>query len=115
MARGLRRDRYEEGSAAAYLGLKFAPGLEFGDAVGAPAAAEEVDYEGAEGEEVFGANGLAGDGVLEGEGRGQRAGFEDAVFDAGGQQLRRGPLGDSEALGLDELASVGCDGVELVL
>ena len=115
LARGLGGDGYEEGSTAADLGLEFAPGFELGDAVGTPAASEEVDDEGAEGQEVFGADWLAGDGVLEGEGRGLCAGFEDAVFDAGGQEFGGGLLGDGEALGLDQLTGVGGDGVELVL
>ena len=64
LARGLGGDGYEEGSAATDLGLEFSPGLELGDAVGTPTTSEEVDDEGAEGEEVFGADWLAGQGVL---------------------------------------------------
>ena len=51
----------------------------------------------------------------EGEGWGLCAGFEDAVFDAGGEEFGGGLLGDGEALGLDELAGVCGDGVELIL
>ncbi len=58
-------DGGEDGAGAADLGVEVAPGLEFGDAVGAPAAAKEVENEGAEGQEVGGAHGLAGGGVGE--------------------------------------------------
>ncbi len=54
--------------------------------------------------------GFAGAGVLQGEGRGLSAGWEDAVLDAGGEEL-----GDGEALGLDEGASILGDAVELLL
>ena len=69
LAGGLGRDGDEESAASAEVGLELAPGLELGDAVGVPAAAEEVDDDGAEGEEIGGADGFAGEGVLEGEGR----------------------------------------------
>jgi len=52
LAGGLGGDGDEECAALAELGVEFAPGFEFGDAVGAPAAAEEVDDQWAEGEEV---------------------------------------------------------------
>src|SRR5258708_4378377 len=52
LAGGLGGDGDEQGSALAELGVEVAPGFELGDAVGAPAAAKEVDDERAEGEEV---------------------------------------------------------------
>src|ERR1700677_2664400 len=52
LAAGLGRDADEDCTIPAQLGVQVAPGFEFGDAVGVPAAAEEVDDEGAEGEEV---------------------------------------------------------------
>ena len=51
----------------------------------------------------------------EGELRGLCAGFEDAVFDAGVEEVYDGLFGDGEALGLDEGASVLGDGVEFFL
>ena len=94
---------------------KFAPGFEFGDAVGVPAAAEEVDDEGAEGEEVSGADGFAGEGVLEGEGRSLRSAFQGAVLDAGVEEVFGRLFGDGETLGLDEGAGVLGDAIELIL
>ena len=70
LAGGLGGDADEEGSFFAELGVEVAPGFEFGDAVGVPAASEEVDDQWAEGEEVGGAYGLVGEGIFEGEGRG---------------------------------------------
>ena len=40
--------------------VEVAPGFEFGDAVGAPAAAKEFDDERAKGEEIAGADEFAG-------------------------------------------------------
>src|SRR5882757_10272640 len=74
LAGGLGGDGYEEGVASSEFGLEVAPGFEFGDAVGVPAAAEEVDDEGGEGEEVGGAYGLVGEGVFESEGWGLGSG-----------------------------------------
>ena len=56
--------------------MEIAPGFEFGDAVGVPTAAEEVDDEGAEGEEVGGVDGLVGADVFEGEGGGLGSDFQ---------------------------------------
>ena len=47
--------------------------------------------------------------------RGRGADGEDAVFDAGGEELFDGALADGEALRLHEVAGVGGDLVELVL
>ncbi len=115
LAGGLGGDGDEERVASAEFGLEVAPGFEFGDAVGVPAAAEEVDDEGAEGEEVGGVDGFVGAGVFEGEGRGLGADLQDAVFDAGVEEVGGGLFGDGEALGLDEGSGVLGDAVELVL
>ncbi len=111
----LRRDGDEECAEVAEAGMEIAPGFELGDAVGAPAAAEELDDERAEGEEVCGVDGLAGERVLQGEVWGGGAGLQDAVFDAGGEELFDVALGDGEAFGLDEGAGVLGDGVESIL
>ncbi len=58
LAGGLRGDGDEECAAFADFGVEVAPGFEFGDAVRIPAAAEEVDDERAEGEEIGGVDGL---------------------------------------------------------
>lgn len=58
---------------------------------------------------------FAGGCVGEREGRGRGAGLENAVFNAGGEELGDGALGEGEALGLDESAGVLRDAVELVL
>ena len=115
LARGLGGDGDEECAALAELGVEVAPGFEFGDAVGVPAAAEEVDDEGAEGEEIGGVDGLFGEGVFEGEGGGLRSSLQDAVFDAGVEEVFGGLFGDGETFGLDEGAGVLGDAVELVL
>ncbi len=52
LAGGLGGDCDEEGAALAELRVEFAPRFELGDAVGAPAATEEVDDQWAEGEEI---------------------------------------------------------------
>ncbi len=52
---------------------------------------------------------------MQGEGRGLRAYGEDAVFDAGGEEVGDGLFGDGEAFGLDECPGVLRDLVELVL
>ena len=94
--------------------VEVAPGFELGDAVGAPAAAEELDDERAEGEQVGGAD-EAACGVVEFELGGGGADGEDAVFNAGGEELGDGALTDGQALLLHEVAGVGGDLVELVL
>ena len=83
LAGGLGGDGDEECVALSELRVEVAPGFQFGDAVGVPAAAEEVDDERAEGEEVGGVDGLVREGVFESEGRCLRADLEDTVFDAG--------------------------------
>jgi hypothetical protein len=52
LASRLRGDRDEDGAASAEVGVKVAPGFEFGDAVGIPAATKEVDNQRAEGEQI---------------------------------------------------------------
>ncbi len=69
LASGLGGDGDEDGASLAELRVEVAPGFEFGDAVGVPAAAEEVDDERAEGEEVGGVDGLVRESVFESEGR----------------------------------------------
>ena len=115
LAAVLRGDGDEDGAAGADGGVEVAPGFELGDAVGVPAAAEEFDDDGAEGEEVGGVDDLAGLGFEEREGRGEGAGWEGAVFDAAREELGDGLLGDGESVGLDEGAGAGGDGVEAVL
>jgi hypothetical protein len=110
----LRGDADDEGAAFAEGGVEVAPGFELGDAVGAPASAEEIDDEGAEGEEVGGADDFAGE-IGQGEGGGSGTGGEDAVLYTRAEELFDGALADSEALGLDEGAGLGGDVVELVL
>ncbi len=112
LARELGGDGDEEGAAVADGGEGGLPGLELGHAVGTPAAAEEVDDEGADAEEIGGADEFAADGVGEREGGGRGSDGEDAVFDAGGEELVDGVVGDGEAVGLDEGASLGGDVVE---
>ena len=115
LAQGLRGDGDEERIATADFGVQVAPGFEFGDAVGVPAAAEEVDDERAEGEEIAGVNGLACACILEGKRRSRGAGLEEAVLDAGSEEFGDGAVGEREALGLDEGADVLSVLVELVL
>src|SRR6185437_6189865 len=54
----LGRDGGEQRAHSAHLGMQIAPGFEFSDAVGTPAAAEELDYQRAEREQIGGADGL---------------------------------------------------------
>jgi len=123
LARELRRDGDEQRTAFANGGIEGLPGFELGDAVGAPTAAEEIDDERAEGEEVVGADELAAGGCGEhggGGGRESEAGCsgadgEDARLDAVGEEVVDGSVGDGEALGLHEGAGLGGDGVELGL
>jgi hypothetical protein len=115
LAGGLGGDADEDGALFAELGVEVAPGFELGDAVGVPAAAEEVDDEGAEGEEIRGADRLVGEGVLEGEDRRLRANVQDAVLDARVEEVFGCSFRDSEAFGLDEGAGVLRNAVEPVL
>lgn len=114
LALGLGGDADDEGAALAEAGVEVTPGFELGDAVGAPAATEEVDDEGAEGEEIGGANDFAGE-VGEGEGGCLGAYGKDAVLDTGGKELFDGAFADGEAFGLDQGAGLSGDFVELVL
>ena len=59
LARELRADGDEQRAAFANFRVERLPGFEFGDAVGAPAAAEKIDDEWAEGEEVVRADEFA--------------------------------------------------------
>jgi len=110
----LRADGDHEGFALAECAVEVAPGFELGNAVGAPASAEEFDDEGAEGEQIGGADEAAG-GVLEGELGGDGTDGEDLLLDAGVEEVCDGLLADGEAFGLHQVAGVGGDFVELVL
>ena len=101
--------------AAAEVHVEVAPELELGDAVGAPAAAEEVEDDGAKGEDVGEADGSLGEGVGELEQGGFCSDGNDFFFDAGGKEGGGGGFGDGEALGLDEGPGVLGDAVELIL
>jgi hypothetical protein len=114
LALGLRGDADDQGAAFAEGGIEVAPGFELGDAVGAPAAAEEIDDEGTEGEQVGGADDAAGE-IGQRERGCAGADGEDAVFTSGAEELFDGALADGEALGLDQGAGLGGDLVELVL
>jgi len=111
---GLRAYRNHQAFTLAELAIEVAPGFKFGDAVRAPAAAKELDDQGAEGEHVRAADEATGS-VVEGELGGDGANGEDAVFNAGGEELLDGALADGKAVGLNQLACVGGDFVELVL
>jgi hypothetical protein len=110
----LRADGDHERFALAEGAVEVAPRFELGDAIGAPAAAEEFDDEGAECEQIGGANQAAG-GVFEGELGSDGADGEDSLLDAGGEQLGDGALTHGKAIGLHQVAGVGGDFVELVL
>jgi len=114
LALGFRADGDEKCAALAEVSVEVAPGFELGDAVGAPAATEELDDEGAHGEEVCGADEAVG-GVAELERGEGGAGGEDAVFDAGEEEFFDGAFADGEAVGWDEGAGARGDGVEVVL
>jgi hypothetical protein len=115
LAGQLRGDGNEECTAITDGGEGSLPGFELGHAVRAPAATQKINDEGADGEQVGGADELAVDGVGKREGRGRGADGEDAVFDAGGEQFVDGCVGDGETLGLDESAGLRGDAVELGL
>jgi len=118
-------DGDEERSVLADGGEGGLPGFELGHAVGTPAATKEGDDEGANAEEVGGVDDLAieGDGRVQSgrggvgqiEGGSRGADGKDAVFDAGGEELLHGSVGDGETIGLDEPAGPRGDVVELGL
>ena len=114
LALGLRADGNHERFALAEGAVEVAPGFELGDAVGAPAAAEELDDQRTEGEQVFRAHQTAGS-VFQGKLGGEGADGKNVLFDAGGEELGDCAFADGEAAGLDQLAGVGGDLVELVL
>ena len=114
LALGLRADGDHEGFALADGAIKVAPGFKLSDAVRAPAAAEKLDDEGAEGEHV-GAADEAACGVQELEFGGGGSDGENAAFNTGVEELGDCALADGQALGLDQVAGVGGDLVELVL
>jgi len=110
----LRADGDHQAFVLAEGSVEIAPGFKLSDAVGAPASAEEFDDERTEGEEVGRANQAAG-GVFEFELGGDGADGEDAVFNAGVEEIGDGALADGQALLLHQVAGVGGDLVELVL
>ena len=101
------------------------PGFELGHAVGAPASAKEKDDERADAEQVrrmdqscvsggrIGEGGRCGVGQI--EGWGGSADGKDMVFDAGEEEGLHGLIGDGQAAGLNERASLRGDVVELGL
>ena len=105
LAVGLGADGGEQSAGLAEAGIEIAPGLDFGDAVRAPAAAKEIEHQRAEGEQVGRADGAAR-GVREGEFGGDGADGQDSFLDAGGKELGHGALADGHALRLDEVARV---------
>ncbi len=111
----LRGDGDQQRAALAEGGEGGLPGFELGHAVGAPAAAEELDDERADGKQVVRADEFAGGGVRQGEAGGGGADGQDAVFDAGGEEVVDGVVGNGEPLGLHERAGLGGDVVELGL
>jgi hypothetical protein len=112
---GLGRDGDEEAPTFAEIGVKVAPRFQFSDAVGVPTAAEEVDDEGAEGEEVCGVDRPVREGVLQGEGRSLLSDLQDAVLDAGVEEVCGRFFRDGETLGLDKCAGVLGNAIESVL
>jgi len=113
LAVGLRADGDQQRAALAQLRVEVAPGLEFGDAVRAPAPAKELDYQRAKGEQVRRAD-EATSCVVEGELRASApaAGCGPRCT---GEKLRDGALAYGKTLGLHQLACVGGNLVELVL
>ena len=122
LAGKLGGDGDEEGSMLADGGEGGLPGFELSHAVGTPAATKEADDERADGEQVGGVDELAverdggveggGGGVGEIEGRSGGADGEDAVLDAGGEEVVNGGVGDGETVRLDERAGLRGDVVE---
>ncbi len=112
---GLRGDGDQKRTTTTKLAVEIAPGLEFRDAVRAPAATEEFEYDGAKSDEVGRVDLFAGAGVGKRKRRRLRAGLEDAVFNTGCEEFSHRLLGEGEAFGLDEGAGVLGDAVELVL
>ena len=111
----LRGDGYEEGSASAELRVKVTPGFEFGDAIGIPAPAEEFDDQRAEGEQIDGVDGLAGEGVLKCEGGGMAPDLRTRSSMPVAKSSAIAVFGDIEALGLDKGSGVLGDAIELIL
>ena len=75
----LRRDADEQRTALAHDGIEIAPTLKLGDAVRAPAAAEEIDDQGPNGQQIGAAHHVPG-GIGQGEVRGPRADRENPVL-----------------------------------
>jgi hypothetical protein len=115
LASGLGRNGDEESTTLAQIRVEVAPGFKFSDTVGIPTAAEEVDDERAEGEEVGGTDRFVGEGVFECEGWSLRPGFQDEVLDTSVEEIFGRLFGDRETFGLDECTGVLRDAVELVL
>lgn len=122
LTRKLWGDGHEKRAVGPNLGVGGLPCLEFGDAVGAPTTAEEVDDDRAKCEEIGGSD-EPGSGRVGCE-QGGRGGWQserrcygtdgaNARLDAGGEEVCDGGLGDGEALGLYKGAGLCGDGVEL--
>ena len=106
LALDLRTDGDHECAAFAKMAVEVAPGLELRYAVGAPAAAEEINDQRTKGEQVARAHEFAA-GVLQCEFRGLRAYRKDSLLDAGGKEFFDGSFADGETLRLHEVARVG--------
>ena len=114
LAHGLRGDPDEQRAALAHGTVQISPGLKLGDAVRAPAPAEEVDDQRAEGQQV-GAAHDATRSVGQGKFRGLRANLQDSILYPRCVELRHRALADLEAFRLDKVSRVGRDLIELVL
>ena len=114
LAGGLRADGDHEGITGADRTVEIAPGLKLCDTVGTPAAAEKFDDQGTKGKEIGAAHEAAGS-VAEGEFWSGGPDGEDAVLNAGVEELGDGALTNGQALGLHQVARVRGDLVELVL
>src|ERR1039457_2743360 len=115
VAPGLRRDRDEKRSHAADLSVEIAPDFELGDAVGTPAAAEELDHQRTERKQVGRVDLLAGKRIGQRELRRLRASAKNAAFDAGSEEFRGLSFRDGQPLRLNQGARILRNAVEFVL
>ena len=100
LALGLRADGDHQGFALAEAPIEVAPSFQLGHAIGAPASAKKLDDQGTEGEHIFRANQTAA-GVVQSKLGSQSAGRENAILDAGGEELRDRALPDGQPVRLD--------------
>jgi len=115
LTRGLGGDGDEKCAIFAETSVEVAPGFEFGNAIGVPSAAEEVDDERAEGEEVGGVDGLMSEGVFKREDRSLRSGLQDPVLDTGVEEIFSRFFRDGETFRLYEGTGILRDAVKLIL